>query len=67
MVWIIVVIWNKVIIDVIIKGLMGFISLGFEKEGKKLEVKKVKFLDDIKDVINLNVKLNYEYNVVIVL
>lgn len=46
---------------------MGFISLGFEKEGKKLEVKKVKFLDDIKDVINLNVKLNYEYNVVIVL
>ncbi len=38
---------------------------GFEKEGKKLEVKKAKSLDD-KDAINLNVKPNYEHNVAIV-
>ncbi len=36
-----------------------------KKEGKKLEVKKAKSLDDIKDAINLNVKPNYEHNVAI--
>ncbi len=57
---------NKAIIDVITKGSTGSTSSGFEKEGKKLEVKKAKSLDDIKDAINLNVKPNYEHNVAIV-
>lgn len=57
---------NKAIIDVITKGSTGSTSSGFEKEGKKLDVKKAKSLDDIKDAINLNVKPNYEHNVAIV-
>ncbi|CAC7153135.1 phage major capsid protein [Staphylococcus aureus] len=57
---------NQAIIDVITKGSTGSTSSGFEKEGKKLEVKKAKSLDDIKDAINLNVKPNYEHNVAIV-
>ncbi|WP_194746503.1 phage major capsid protein [Staphylococcus chromogenes] len=57
---------NKAIIDVITKGSTGSTTSGFETEGKKLEVKKAKSLDDIKDAVNLNVKPNYEHNVAIV-
>ncbi|UXU65999.1 phage major capsid protein [Staphylococcus agnetis] len=57
---------NKAIIDVITKGSTGSTTSGFEKEGAKLETKKAKSLDDIKDAVNLNVKPNYEHNVAIV-